>query len=87
MLFVSALDADHTPPSTSVPTVVLGRPGTGADQAAVFLPVGTPGLHHAGHLVRADNVVTIRLRHPMQPQWPSAAFVLSRILGLLDSRV
>jgi formylmethanofuran dehydrogenase subunit B len=80
LLFVSALDAGHTPPATNVPAIVLGRPGTVAHRAAVFVPVGTPGLHHAGHLVRADNVVTIRLRRLIQPQWPSAASVLSRIL-------
>ncbi len=86
LLFVSALDAGHTPASTNVPTIVLGRPGTVAHRAAVFIPVGTPGLHHAGHLFRADNVVAIRLRRLMESRWPSAASVLSRILELLGGR-
>ncbi len=80
MVFVSALDAARTPPPRDVPSVVLGRAGMRAEGCAVFIPVGVPGLNHASHLYRADNVVAIHLRKLAASALPSAAQALQRIL-------
>ena len=56
-----------------------------ARRRPVYIPVATPGLHHAGHLFRTDNVVAIRLRQVGAS--PSvAASALSRILEQLGGR-
>jgi formylmethanofuran dehydrogenase subunit B len=86
LLFVSAFEPDRTPAETRVPSVVLGRPGNAPVHASVYIPVATPGLHHAGHLFRTDNVVAIRLRQVGVSEWPSAATALSRILERLSGR-
>lgn len=79
LLFVSALDPQRLPPECDVPTIVLGPPGSGATRAEVFIPVGVPGIHHAAHLYRADNVVAIRLRKLVESSLRSAAQALSAI--------
>jgi formylmethanofuran dehydrogenase subunit B len=86
LLFVNAFDPDRTPPASGVPTILLGRPGTASERATVFIPLATPGLHHAGHLFRTDNVVAIRLRQITDSPWPSAAIALHRILEALRAR-
>jgi formylmethanofuran dehydrogenase subunit B len=86
LLFVNAFDAERAPPATEVPSIVLGRPGNAAGRASVYIPVATPGLHHAGHLFRTDTVVAIRLRQVGVSEWPSAAATLSRILETLGGR-
>lgn len=51
------------PPATNLPTIVIGTPGIALEQTPdVFIPVGTPGLDHAGRLVRCDSVVSLPLR-------------------------
>ncbi|MGH8679282.1 MAG: hypothetical protein ACREUQ_13150, partial [Burkholderiales bacterium] len=47
VVFVSALDSQRSAPVSRARTIVLGRPGTSAGDAAVFIPVATPGIHHA----------------------------------------
>jgi formylmethanofuran dehydrogenase subunit B len=83
MVFVSALDAARTPPASRIPSIVLGRAGMRAERCSVFIPVSVPGLHHAGHLCRADNVVTIHLRKLVGSALPSAAQVLQRIVDAM----
>ncbi|HZP93707.1 MAG TPA: formylmethanofuran dehydrogenase [Burkholderiales bacterium] len=80
VLFVSALDPACAPPASDAPTIVLGRPGTRSQQAAVFVPLATPGIHHAGHLYRTDSVVAVRLRKLADTRHLSAARALSAIL-------
>ena len=83
MVFVSALDAARTPPAGDIPSVVLGRAGMRADGCSVFIPVSVPGLHHTGHLCRADNVVAIHLRKLAGSALPSVAQALQRILDAM----
>jgi formylmethanofuran dehydrogenase subunit B len=83
LLFVSSLDAGLTAPPRDIPTVVLGRAGMRNDGCSVFIPVSVPGLHHGGHLYRADNVVALHLRKLTGSDWPSAAQALQRILDAL----
>ncbi|HMM75015.1 MAG TPA: formylmethanofuran dehydrogenase [Gammaproteobacteria bacterium] len=69
-------------PASDAPLVVLGLPGTplratGEDGNAIFLPVGTPGLDHAGRLMRTDGVVALPLAQLRALGLPSAAKVLA----------
>lgn len=71
-------------PKTNLPTIVLGTPGIEmAQPPAVFIPVGTPGVDHAGRLVRCDNVVSLPLRNLGRAPLPSAASVLEAIEAAL----
>jgi formylmethanofuran dehydrogenase subunit B len=45
----------------------------------VFIPVGTPGIDHAGAMVRCDNVVSLPLKDLGRSQLPRAADVLAAI--------
>ena len=86
VVFVSALDASHLPPESDAPAIILGRPGTRMGNCSVFIPVATPGLHHAGHLFRTDSVVAIGVRKLAESTLPSAARALQMILGAMEKR-
>lgn len=80
LLWVSAFDPLRLPPETDVPTIVLGSPAMHFTKPpAVFIPVATPGLHHAGHFFRSDGVMAIRLRKLTDSPLPSVAEALTAI--------
>lgn len=80
LLWVQTFNTGAVPPSTSVPTIVVGRSGMKFDKEPdVFIPVGTPGIDHAGHAFRLDNVVAIRLKKLRESGLPSSAEVLGAI--------
>ena len=84
LLWISALDAARSPPTTDVPAIVLGRPGMQFEKPpAVYIPVATPGIHHAGHFFRGDNVVAVRLRKLIESPLPSVAQALEQIEAAL----
>lgn len=64
LVWVSCFGPDHCgPPPSSLPTIVIAAPGIALDQIPdVFIPVATPGLDHAGRLVRCDGVVSLPLK-------------------------
>jgi formylmethanofuran dehydrogenase subunit B len=63
-----------------VPTIVIGNPAMRFARApAAFIPVSTPGLHHAGHFFRSDGVMAVRLRKLTDSLLPSTATALSAI--------
>ncbi len=85
LLWVQAFNAKAVPPVVDIPTIVLGRSGmTFTKEPDVFIPVGTPGIDHAGHAYRTDNVVAIRLKKLRDSALPSAAEVLSAIENVLQ---
>lgn len=80
LLWVQAFNSQVKPPKTDLPTIVLGRSGMTFEQEPdVFIPVGTPGIDHAGHSYRLDNVVAIRLKKLRDSGLPSTAEVLNAI--------
>ena len=82
LVWISSFDPAHTPPRRSVPTVVLGRAGmTFEPEPDVFIPVGTPGIDHAGHLFRTDRVVTL----PLHPLRESVLPAVGQVLGAIES--
>lgn len=84
MLWISSFTASRTPPATAIPTIVLGHPGmTFEREPAVFIPVGTPGLDHAGHLFRLDRVVALPLARLRDSTLPSVAEAITTIEAAL----
>ena len=80
LVWVSSFSESRTPPATAAPTVVLGRAGmTLPVQPAVFVPVGTPGIDHAGHLFRTDRVVALPLARLRNSDLPSVSQVVEAI--------
>lgn len=80
LLWVSAYNVTCTPPPSKVPTIVLGRCGMRFEHPPeVYIPVGVPGIDHAGHTYRMDNVVAVRLCKLRHSGLPSAAQVLDSI--------
>jgi formylmethanofuran dehydrogenase subunit B len=84
LIWIASLAPDLTPPATKVPTIVLGTPGLRLNATpAVLIPVGTPGMDHAGRLVRCDSVVSLPLKNLARLPLPRAADVLSAIEAAL----
>ena len=80
LLWVNAFNSNAVPPKSDIPTIVVGRSGMSFEQEPdVFIPVGTPGIDHAGHAYRLDNVVAIRLKKLRDSGLPSTADVLHAI--------
>ncbi|QXP85543.1 formylmethanofuran dehydrogenase subunit B [Methylococcus sp. Mc7] len=79
LVWVSSLSV-APPPAAEVPTVVIGRSGMQFDkEPEVFIPVGVPGIDHAGHMYRCDNVVAMPLYPLRDCGLTSAAAVLTAI--------
>jgi formylmethanofuran dehydrogenase subunit B len=84
LLWISSFDPARLPPAGSTPTVVLGHPAMALPrEPAVFIPVGTPGVDHAGHLFRADRVVALPLAQLRRSELPSVADALAAIEAAL----
>jgi len=84
LLWTASISPELSPPTTDLPTIVLGTPGLKlASEPAVFIPVGTPGVDHAGRLIRVDNVVSLPLKDLGRAELPPAADVLSAIEAAL----
>lgn len=84
LVWLASFGDDLVPPETDVTTVVLGTPGLKLSRKPkVFIPVGTPGIDHAGRIIRVDNVVSLPLRKLRQSKLPSAIDVLASIEAAL----
>ena len=80
LIWVNAFNTKANPPQTHLPTIVVARSGMMfKKEPEVFIPVGTPGIDHAGHAYRLDNVVAIRLKKLRDSGLPSTAEVLNGI--------
>jgi formylmethanofuran dehydrogenase subunit B len=68
------------PPATDLPTIVLtGAPLTLERPREVQIPIGTPGIDHAGQIFRTDGVVALPLAQLRESGRPSTADILARI--------
>jgi formylmethanofuran dehydrogenase subunit B len=84
LVWVQAFNAKALPPADHIPTIVIGRSGMAfAKEPDVFIPVGTPGIDHAGHAYRMDNVVAIRLKKLRDSGLSSTADALHAIENAL----
>jgi formylmethanofuran dehydrogenase subunit B len=72
------------PPGTDLPTVVLGgASGAPGRPVEVLIPVGTPGLDHAGSVYRTDSVVAMPLRKLRETGLSSVA----EVVGLIEQQL
>jgi formylmethanofuran dehydrogenase subunit B len=84
LVWIATFSPDMAPPETNLPTIVLGTPGIKLKTSPdVFIPVGTPGVDHAGVLVRCDNVVALPLKNLNRAPLPRAADVLAALEAAL----
>jgi formylmethanofuran dehydrogenase subunit B len=84
LVWVSSLSGAAPPSSPGVPTIVLSR----ADVALAPVPnvqiaVATPGVDAAGHLLRGDKVITLRVPRLRESALPTASSVLDALLARL----
>ena len=74
----------QAPPATDLPTIVLAAASLRFERPPeVHIPVGTPGIDHAGEIFRTDGVVALPLAALRATERPSAADVLGRIVRAL----
>jgi formylmethanofuran dehydrogenase subunit B len=78
LVWISTFQALH-PPHAGVPTIVISAAEAPERTVKVFIPVGTPGLDHAGAIFRMDAVVALPLVTLRHSRFPSAGDVLDRI--------
>ena len=84
MLWIAALSPEHRPPPSRVPLVVLGHPRLRLPRTpAVFIPVATPGLDHAGQVFRCDSVVALPLAKLRASPLPDVGSVVRAIAARL----
>lgn len=84
LIWVSSIGANHLPPETDLPTIVLGEPGMALETTPdVFIPVGTPGIDHTGIMVRVDSVVSLPMKKLRDAGLPSTRDVIGQILQAL----
>jgi formylmethanofuran dehydrogenase subunit B len=75
------------PPVTDVPTIALVTADTPfARPPDIVIPVGTPGVDHAGQVFRTDGVVAIQLTALRVSPLPSVADILARIAAARGTR-
>jgi formylmethanofuran dehydrogenase subunit B len=82
LLWVSAFDAEAVPPTTALPTVVLGPPAMAAAcrrAGSIFIAVSTPGIGSDGHLFRTDGAVLMPLTAARRDRLPTVADVALKL--------
>ena len=64
LVWIASISPELVPPADQTPDHRARHAGLEACRAtpAVFIPVGTPGVDHAGRLIRVDNVVSLPLK-------------------------
>lgn len=71
------------PPATNaeVKRILIGRASTEQGSSPdVFIPVGVPGIDHAGTMIRTDSVVSIRLDQVRMSRAPSVRKIIRSIV-------
>lgn len=87
LVWVGTLGEQALPADWRGPCVALVWPGHPVpDRVEVVIPVGTPGVDHAGSVYRTDGVVALPVRKLRDAGLPSAAEVLDAIRNRLGQR-
>lgn len=80
VVWISAFDPGDLPFETDAPVVAITAAGSEfTREPAVYIPVGTPGVDHAGHVIRGDAVASLPLAAVRESALPRAADVLKAI--------
>jgi formylmethanofuran dehydrogenase subunit B len=84
LMWISSFSTDIEPPRTDIPTIVLATPATKLNfTPEVFIPVGTPGIDHKGHLFRTDSIVSLPLKQLRGSGYPDVKDILNRVYELI----
>ncbi len=84
LAWISSINDERAPPRSGVPTVVIAPPSLELErEPQVYIPVATPGVHHSGHMLRADKVVALPLPNALPSKLPSVAAVAHAIRAAL----
>ena len=76
--------SDRLPPDTTLPRIVIGNAGSlQPGPGTLCLAAGTPGVDHAGQLIRTDGVVALPVQRLLERGLPSAAAILNALLARL----
>ncbi|WP_238524396.1 formylmethanofuran dehydrogenase [Methylotenera mobilis] len=79
LLWVSSFNPIDVP-QTTLPTVVIGHPDTKFERTPdVFIPVGIPGVDHAGSMFRMDSSITLPLKKLRNNELPNLSEVITKI--------
>jgi formylmethanofuran dehydrogenase subunit B len=85
LVWISSFQA-APPPAASIPRIALVHSGVAPEPTVeVMIPVGVPGLDHAGSVFRTDSVVALPVRQLRRAGLPSAAEILDRITRRLPT--
>lgn len=81
ILWLSTLNSDKKMPEVgNLPSVVIADTDNAfSREPDVFIPVGIPGIDHAGTMIRSDSVVSLPLKQVRDSTRPSARDVLQAI--------
>lgn len=83
LIWVVSYRVATVPTLAGGPRIVLGLPALagqlGEPRNTIFIPVGTPGVHHTGHLFRTDGVVMLPLHALPERHLPSVAEVATQL--------
>lgn len=84
-LWISAFRPEGPEIGTGGDVIMLAPPETAVTpEPALFIPVGTPGIDHAGDVFRADSVVALHAGALIDRGLPSVADVIGRMLVELE---
>jgi formylmethanofuran dehydrogenase subunit B len=79
LLYISSFSG-RTPPRGQWPVIALAPPGFEPPfPVDVYLPVGIPGIDHAGQIIRTDGAVALPLRSVRPARHPSVADTVNSI--------
>ncbi len=79
LVWAAAFGGPGPPTPTEIPTVLLAPPAIPAAGAAAYIPLGMPGIDHAGQVFRTDGIVALRLAALRRVGLPDLASILGRI--------
>lgn len=87
LLWISTLGSAVPPPvRPGLPLILLAPPEEKTSVSpAVFLPVGRPGIDHAGQIFRGDGIVALPLTAIRASSLPSAGETLRNIAAAMES--
>ena len=84
LLWISIYSPDHIPPKTKARVIVIGHPKMKVPSYVdIFIPVGIPGIDHAGLACRTDSVATLPLKKLRDVDLPAANDVIEQITDLI----
>lgn len=80
LLWISSFQPEKAPPASAASTIFIGHAAMKFDnEPDVFIPVGIPGIDHAGTMFRIDSSVTLPLAALRTSALPSLAEVIDAI--------